>query len=183
MKKIFLFSVILLTGLFALPGIAQKPFSEPLEGQFHSYSTFSVGSCRTSEMTVKYRLSTIVGQPTVFLNLKWKAYSVSNDDCLNEEPFEMFIEVLVNGGYVYIPASGALGATPKGDNTWGNNPLAGSPDWDELFLQTIGGIKAGKNDKRSYVDADIAKSYWKSGYMKVTSVVMIDKNGDKHSIR
>ncbi len=181
-KVLLNLSLVLLSALVTTFCFGQKPYKEPLEGQLHRYSSFTIGTCEVSDVTAKYRLSTTVGEPTVFLNFKWKATSSAKLDCLDSESFEAFIEVYIGYTKYYIPAAGALGTIPKGDNTWGNDPLSGSPSWSELFLPSLNGITPGNSRNRNYVSEDIAKGYWQSGAFRVTGVVFLDKDGNKNSI-
>ncbi|POY36596.1 hypothetical protein C3K47_09480 [Solitalea longa] len=157
--------------------------SFPLEGEFHNYATFSVGSCSVSNMTVKYKLNTVANEPSVLLNFKWEAYETADDNCLSREQFEMFIEVGIDGKSVYIPATGILGTTPRGNNDWGYNPFVVPPDWDKLFLISLRGVKVGNSAGRVYVSNDMARTYWSSGNMKVNSVILLDKLGNKKAIQ
>ncbi|MCO4294672.1 hypothetical protein NF867_17555 [Solitalea sp. MAHUQ-68] len=182
-SKHFAKLLFIASNLFSLFSYGQWSVSGTLEGQFDDYNRFSIGSCLVSDMTVKYKLNTMASEPSVLLNFKWQAYDPDNDNCLSKEAFEMFIEVQVDGKYVYIPTIGVLGATPKGNNTWGYNPFASSPTWDKLFLLSVNGIKAGSTEGRVYVERDIAKNYWSSGIMEVTSILIIDRSGKKKSIQ
>ena len=70
------------------------------------------------------------------------------------------------------------GTIPKGNGSYGYNPFAGSPDWDELLIPfDYGGVKAFQRD-RKYVSAEQAKKIWKSGF-RVLGVVFIDKDGNE----
>lgn len=175
-------SLALLSTLATVFCFGQKPYKEPLEGELHRYSSFIVGTCEVSDITAKYRLSTTIGEPTVFLNFKWKATSSGQLDCLSDESFEVFIEVYIGYNKYYISAAGALGTIPKGDNTWGNDPLSGSPSWSELFLPSLNGITPGSSRNRNYVSEAIAKGYWQSGNFRVGGVVFLDAKGNQNRI-
>ncbi len=71
------------------------------------------------------------------------------------------------------PARGSFGLVPKGDNTWAQNPLAGSPNWDELFLKS----EPSKNSSENFIDPNEAKGIW-----RVLGILIIDKNGGKITI-
>ena len=163
--------------------IAQKPFSEPIEGQVASIFGGTIGDCKASSITCKYRLSTLVGEPTIFTNMKWENAYGTAVDCISEGDFEIFIYVTVFGQYTdyWIPAQGSFGLVPKGTNTWGENPLSGSPNWDELFLKSAP-TKAFQNSGREFITSDLAKSIWKSGYLRVKGILLVDKNGNKTNV-
>ena len=88
-QLLFLLGILLTSHLFA-----QQPFSEPIEGEGKSLG-ITIGDCKMSSMAIKYRLSTLSGEPVVYTNVKWeKSYSGSND-CLSDESFEVLIWVTV----------------------------------------------------------------------------------------
>ncbi|PZR24749.1 MAG: hypothetical protein DI535_20970 [Citrobacter freundii] len=154
---------------------AQKPSSSPLTGQV-SAGSISIGKCKISSITVKYTLSTFMGEPTVGSNIKWtKGYS-TEEDCLAGEYVEMFLKC--RAGYYsgeFLIEAGE-GTTPKGDGSYGYNPLSGSPDWDELMIPyDYNSVKAFQSG-RKYLGADQAKKIWKAGFT-ITGVVFIDRNG------
>lgn len=169
--SMFLFSL-----LFTCISFGQKPFSEPIEGQVEESFGGKIGNCKLSSLTIKYRLSTVTGEPAIYTNLKWKNDYGTAIDCLSDGDFEIFIHVVVQYTDYWIPAQGSFGIMPKGDNKWGMNPLSGSPDWGELFLKG----EPSRNSERNFLSADYAKAAWKSGYLRVKGILLIDKNGSKH---
>ncbi len=171
-------SFVLLSLLFTCVSFGQRPFSEPLEGQCKSIFGGTIGKCKASSITFKYRLSTLSGEPTIYTNMKWENTYGTSTDCLSDGEFQTFIKVQVIYTSYWIPAQGSFGLVPKGDNTWGKNPLAGSPNWDELFLKS----EPSKNSSENFIDADEAKGIWKSGSLRVLGILIIDKNGDKTMI-
>jgi hypothetical protein len=153
---------------------SQAPYTSALEKEYQG--SFTIGKCDVSSITSKVRLSTLVGEPTVFVNIKWRNGSGSSSDCLGNEKFNVFVKVYSNysSSYFYIPADGAMGLIPDGDNTWGQNPLAGSPSWHELLAKDP--VYRTQNGSYNFVSADYAKSVWKYGlYLK--AVVLMDKSG------
>lgn len=174
--KFLLFIIIIFTCSISS---SQKPLLEPLEGQFTKSFGLTIGKCKISSMSVKYSLSTIVGEPTIYTNLKWVSTNSNYINCLADEKFEIFIQVYVSDGTYYIPAQGSFGLVPKGDASWGNNPLSGSPDWDELFLTDLSSVRAFDEKNRNYLSAENAKYYWKSGKFRVAGIVLLEENGDK----
>lgn len=167
----------LLIFCFFLPILitAQGYFGNPLEGE--TSGTFTHSSCKVSEFTLKYKLGVLVGEPTVYLNIKWKAGNGSPIDCLSNERFEIFLKIQPHntGIHYYLPIKGGIGLIPKGDNTWGYNPIAGSPDWDELILSS-----RPSNKDVSYLKKDYAKSIWKNG-LTVTNVIFLFSDGSDYT--
>ena len=169
---VFFFSLFISFSIFG-----QKPYSEPLEGEYDA-SPYSIGDCKISSMKFKYYLSTLSGEPVIYINLKWQNGYSTDIDCLSDVSFELFIEVYIADRYLtlYIPAQGSFGLIPKGDNTWGANPLAGSPDWDRLFLKYEPRNAFANYDDSDYIEADYAKAIWKSGSIMFRSIIIVDKN-------
>ena len=156
----------------------QRPFSEPIEGQSKSIFGGTIGKCKASSITFKYRLSTLAGEPTIYTNMKWENAYGTSIDCLSDDEFQIFIKVQVIYTWYWIPAQGSFGLVPKGDNTWGKNPLSGSPNWDNLFLKS----EPSKNSSESFIGSDEAKGIWKSGSLRVLGILIIDKDGNKITI-
>lgn len=174
-SKLFLKpSLLLLTIVSSVMLYGQAPYTSALEKEYQGSFTF--GKCDVSSIISKVRLSTLVGEPTVYVNIKWRNGSGSSSDCLGNEKFNLFVKVYSNysSSYFYIPADGAIGLIPDGDNTWGQNPLAGSPSWDELLAKDP--IYRTQNGSYNFVSADYAKSVWKYG-LYLSAVVLMDKSG------
>lgn len=176
LKTPLLLLTILTSGLL----YGQAPYTSALEKQFEG--SFTIGNCNVSSITSKVRLSTLVGEPTVYVNIKWRNGSGSSSDCLDNEKFNLFVKIYSNysGSYFYIPADGAIGLIPDGDNTWGQNPLAGSPSWDELLAKDP--LYKTQNGGYNFVSADYAKSVWKYGFA-LSAVVLMDKSGRLYYIK
>lgn len=166
-------SISLLTVLIPVCLIAQNKVTGAV-----TRSGFSIGKCNISSMTVKYELSTYMGEPTVGSNLKWtKGYS-TGEDCLAGEYFEMFIKVSVGWYTGNLLIAAGEGTIPKGNDSYGYNPFSGSPDWDRLLIPfDYGGVKAFQSS-RKYLPAEQAKKIWKSGF-RVLGVVFIDREGNE----
>lgn len=169
--RTFLVLVIVLSSMYMY---GQAPYTSALEKQFQGY--FTIGNCNVSSITAKVRLSTLVGEPTVYVNIKWRNGSGSSSDCLANEKFNVLVKIYSNysSSYLYIPADGAIGLIPDGDNIWGSNPLPGSPDWDELFAKDPPYITT--SGSFNFVSADYAKSVWRYGFA-LSAVVLRDKSG------
>ncbi|MFT3948565.1 MAG: hypothetical protein QM763_16500 [Agriterribacter sp.] len=175
--------LLLASIITACSSFGQKPYKEPLEGEVRRGSSFTIGNCNLSTLTAKYRLSTYMGEPTVYLNFKWSAANSNDNDCLSGEIFEAFIEIYVSySDKYYIPAAGAMGTIPKGNNTWGNDPLPGSPNWNELFLPSLNGITPGNSRNRNFISGDRAKNYWQSNTLRVGGIVLVDAQGSQYRI-
>lgn len=177
MKSLF---CILLVVFVQTKGLAQQPGVARVTGEV-SRTGFSIGKCNINSMTVKYELSTYMGEPTVGSNLKWTTGYSTDKSCLQGESFEIFIKASV-GNYTgaFLIRAGE-GTIPKGDGSYGYNPLSGSPDWDELLIPyDYGGVKAFQTD-RKFMAADKAKKIWKEGF-KILGVVFIDKSGGETAL-
>lgn len=155
--------------------IAQIGNQERISGAV-SRSGFSIGECHISSMTVKYALSTYMGEPIVGSNLKWTKGYPTDENCLSGESFEIFIKASVGyytGNFLIEAGEGTI---PKGDGQYGYNPLSGSPDWDELFIPFDYGSVRAFQSNRKYLSGEQVKKIWKSGF-RVLGVVFIDREG------
>jgi len=166
--------LLFVTVLSCIYVYGQAPYTSALEGQFKGY--FTIGKCDVSSITAKVRLSTLAGEPTVYVNIRWRNGSGSSSDCLGNEKFNLFVKIYSNysSSYFYIPADGAIGLIPEGDNTWGQNPLAGSPNWDELLAKDP--LYRTRDGSYDFVSADDAKSVWRYGFA-LSAVVLMDESG------
>jgi hypothetical protein len=170
--------VILLELLFsaATSVIAQRPYTEPIEGQTTTSYNTRIGDCKIASITFKYFLSTVTGEPAIYANLKWENAYGSDPDCLGNESFDIYIHVVALYNDYWIPAQGAMGLIPAGNNRWGMNPLPGSPNWDELLMKS----KPSRNIEPDFLSADYAKTAWKSGYFRVSGILLLDKDGNEY---
>lgn len=168
--KVTVASLFIICNIFCF---AQKPSKEPLTGEI-SKAGMSIGKCNIANMTVKFMLYTTMGEPALKTNLKWtKGYS-TDLTCLQGESFEIFIKVSYGGSDYLIEAE--AGTIPKGNGEWGINTLAGSPDWDELFvLYDYQTVKAFQSN-RKYLSAEQAKKIWKAGF-SIRGIAFIDTDG------
>jgi hypothetical protein len=169
--------------LIIITSYAQAPYKSALEGEVTNSSGFSLGNCGVSKISAKYSISTLVGEPTVFVNLKWKNASNSSTDCLGNESFNVLVKIYSNysSSYYYILADGAIGLIPNGDYTWGENPLAGSPNWDKLLIKDPIFRNPNRNYEFTFVAADYAKSIWQYGFS--VSAVVLYKSGREYYIK
>ena len=165
MKTNFRTSICTLALFLTIQVYSQRPTAE---GEVQK-GWFTLGQCSVASLTAKYRLSALVGEPTVFVNIKWQPSSGSTDDCLGNENFHTFLKIYANiySSYYYILADGALGVIPKGNNTYGYNPIPGSPDWDQLFMRNPS--KNRNTNDWDYISADQAKYIWRNG-LQVTGI-------------
>ncbi len=170
MKYTAITSALLLISCIAF---AQKPSKDPLTGEI-TKAGLSIGKCNIASMTVKFMLYTTMGEPAVTSNLKWTKGYATDLACLQGESFETFIHVRY-GGSDYLIEAGE-GTIPKGNGEWGINTIAGSPDWDELFvLYDYQTVKAHQSN-RKYLSAEQAKKVWNAGF-SVRGIVFIDAKG------
>lgn len=159
--------------LFGCMSFAQKPSKEPLTGEI-TKAGMSIGKCNIASMTVKFMLYTTMGEPALKTNLKWTKGHSTDLTYLQGESFEIFIKLSYGGSDYLIEAE--AGSIPKGNGEWGINTLAGSPDWDELFvLYDYQTVKAYQSD-RKYLSAEQAKKVWKAGF-SIRGIAFIDTKG------
>jgi len=140
-------------------GFAQKPYKDKLEGLLTQNDVY-IDDCHLESVTLGYRVGTTLGEPYVYLNLKWKGLSVS-DDCLTDKKFVVFLNIGGGGYSFWLRAGGSADmVVGPGDNKWGTNPLAGSPNWNEVITKNV------DYNRKSleYVSAEDAKALWKRGF-------------------
>lgn len=159
MKNIFRTSIFAFALFQTITVYSQRPSVSEVKGEL-SNGSFTLGQCNVASLTAKYSLSTLVGEPTIFVNIKWEPSRNSADDCLGNENFHTFLKIYSyqTSSYYYILADGALGVIPKGNNTYGYNPMAGSPNWDELFMRYPS--KNPNTNDWNYISAEQAKRIW-----------------------
>ena len=144
----------------------------PVEGVIDKSSSFNFGDCAVSRMSIKYRVSTIVGEPAIYSNIKWKGLS-ENDNCLSGQKFLIFLKVGMGGYMYYLSAGGSYGMiVGRGDDKWGNNPLSGSPNWNKLFTKDI----TGNTSNLKYITDQEAKLVWKTGF-RISGAVLVTSSG------
>jgi hypothetical protein len=166
MKKVLLFPILFYLLLSTNNAVAQKPCPDNLEGQVgaHYITAFS---CYVTNIYVKYRLGCMVGEPTVYFNIKWDGKS-STDECLANENFELYLKANTSSGSFYIPTGGSNALNiGNGNGQWGSNPLAGSPNWDKTFKQSING---------NFLDAERSKKIWKYGF-SIAAAFIVTSSG------
>jgi hypothetical protein len=174
-------ALMVLSGLlFISHSYGQAPYTSALEGQYQGH--FNIGKCDVSSITAKVRMSTSVGEPTVYLNVKWHNGSGSASNCLANERFTPFIKIYSNyaSRYFYILADGAIGIIPDGNGSWGSDPLAASPGWGQLFVKDP--PYRTTSNSFDFVPADYAKTLWKSGF-SISAVVLMNGSGRLYSIQ
>jgi hypothetical protein len=109
-----------------------------------------IAGCQVSSMTVRYHLSTLVGEPVVNGSYTWTAGPGTSSGCLPSD-LEVWIRVEGSGGNGFVNLNPVVPEAGK----WGMN-VAGSPDWDKYFCAFQG------NRATQCLDAASAKRLWLS---------------------
>ncbi|TSJ36608.1 hypothetical protein FO440_22540 [Mucilaginibacter corticis] len=148
---------------------AQAPYKTMLKGT-QSVTQSNIGGCAIRTMDVGYRLSTLVGEPVVYITLKWEGVT-SNSDCLSGQSFGIFLNISAGGFSRYLDAGGSADMkVASGNNQWSENALAGSPNWDKLITE-----QPDVSGKVKYMSAENAKVIWKKGF-NVVGVKIVSYN-------
>lgn len=169
--------------LWTISACCQAPYKSALEGEMEKHGLFTHGSCKLYSLTAKYRLSTSVGQPIVYFNIKWQAGRNVAPDCMRSEFVGFWLKIYSDYGqaYFYIPVNGAMGTIPLGNDTWGNNPLAGSPNWGKLMMADPPTRNPNKNNQWNFVPEERAKTIWKWGF-RVVDAIVVDRQDQQYYI-
>ena len=165
--------IIFFSFILCFQAYSQRPYRSPLEGELQR-SNWTIGKCAIASLTVKYSLSTIAGQPTVFTNIRWKPTTSLGEDWLANENPHLLLQIYSGqtSSYYFLPADGALGLIPKGNNTYGYNPISGSPNWDQLFTRTA--TKNPNTNDWNFISADEAKRIWSHDFQVSGFILVID---------
>jgi hypothetical protein len=171
MRKFLKIILILFIAMNSYKGFAQKPYTNKLEGSLTT-NDIQATDCQVRSLTLGYRLGTIVGEPTVYLNVKWEGRS-DDSECFSDERFKVFLNIGMGGLAYYVNAGGSAEMiVGKGNNEWGNNPLAGSPNWDKVICKNIS-----QNPRElNYISAEEAKRIWKAGF-NVHGAKLVTRSG------
>ena len=117
-----------------------------------------VGGCHIEVITVKWKLDSLMGEPTVNGSFRWDG----DRDCSLPSSTKIYLKVEAdNNTYGYVEISPVI---PDSDEGFGYN-VTGSPNWDN----TICG--AGRNHRNDCWDSSDAKWLWKNG--SVTDFLII----------
>lgn len=144
MRKILIAGVVF---LMALPSATMA--AGPGSGSETKYDV-RIGNCHADSITVKWKLDSLMGEPTVLGSFKWSG----DDDC--ELPYSTKIWLKVeesSGGYGYVRLSPV---TPRANDGYGHN-TTGSPNWS----RTLCGYTGTEIDDCH--DSSEAKTIWKEG--------------------
>ncbi len=108
-----------------------------------------IGNCTADSLTVKWRLDSLMGEPTVSGSFKWDSY----DDCRLPSSTKIWLKVSSGSNfYGYVKLSPV---TPKANRGYGYN-TTGSPNWNSA-------ICGWGNQSHQCFDSSQAKSLWKQG--------------------
>ncbi|GAB3688404.1 hypothetical protein GCM10027592_03280 [Spirosoma flavus] len=161
-------SAFVISFSISLATMGQSP--NPVEGSVSSKGPVVIDGCNVSSITIKYRISQSVGEPAIYTNIKWTGTS-SNDDCLSSKSFRIFLNVGRGGFGYYLASGGSYGMiVGKGNNQYGDNPLAGSPNWDELITRSF------RSNNVQYLSEEEAKRVWKDG-IRVVGAIIVTRSG------
>jgi hypothetical protein len=125
----------------------------PGEGQITSN-----GDGKISKLEVKYNISQLMGEPTVYISYKWHGYRATKSLPPNTI---VWLKVVPNWArenngkiYAYIRHDPSV---PK-EGEWADE-VAGSPSWDHVLFTA-------RSNKHSYT-AKAAKEFWDKGFRVV----------------
>ena len=138
----------IITSIFILM-ITSNVLYAQLEGTL-TKTNVRIGNCMCNEITVKYKISTLMGEPTVNGSFKVEG------DYGCTLPYSTIIWLKIsnrNGGYGYIKLDPTL---PKINEGYGFN-VTGSPDWDRFIC--------GYNNTKAVecMSAESAKNLYRNG--------------------
>jgi len=114
---------------------------------------FSVAGCNVHSMTVKFKITHLMGEAIVKGTFKWQADVQTNNDCL---PYDLHIWLKISdnlGNYGYIELSNDI---PKAGKGFGFD-VPGSPNWNQFIFN----IK--NSNEKAYLSAEKAKELYKKG--------------------
>ncbi|MFZ4455417.1 MAG: fibrobacter succinogenes major paralogous domain-containing protein [Bacteroidales bacterium] len=176
MKSIYI-SIILV--IFTLNAYSQTTYYPLVKGAGSgetsenntTYSHHSNYTMRILNLTVKWDLSILFGEPVVNGVFKWRAASETPEDYLDSRDC-ILLECLpekTTGYYVYIKLSPTV---PKSGDGYGYN-TPGSPSWANVFC-----TRKGENMTHEIAGftASTAKAIWKNGF-RVTGLVLLREGG------
>ncbi len=107
----------------------------------------NIGRCRTGAVTVRYKLDSLMGEPTVAGSFKWSG----NGKCAVPSSTVIWLELTYgrSKGYVRLAP-----VTPKANAGYGYN-TTGSPNWNRVVCGYRG------TRRKGCMGADSAKQMWK----------------------
>ncbi len=178
--------------LFAMSSqhlLAQAPYKADLTGTITKHN-LDMDECKVSEMNIKYRLFTMLGEPEVTLNVEWQT-SGKDPECLAKKTVYYIVTCHVNNptGNAYLGElnmnAGSGGLIKNAGMGYGTD-FASSPDYKSLFILSTSITGDGKQDIAnllnngvSYLDETTARACWKSNLVVDGIYVVIDNGGLK----
>ena len=135
----------ILSGILAsTPAYATGPGS----GSDTKYN-LDIGGCSIDSITVRWKLDSLMGEPTVNGSYKWSG----DEDCSLPSNTKILLKLEhgYNSGYLAIAP-----AVPKANSGFGYN-VSGSPSWSSAVCDYINGQKS------DCLDRDDAIDVWKNG--------------------
>jgi len=144
--RIMINKLFMLVALVTLPSIclADGPGSGTL-----TKNNVQIGRCNADSITVKWDLSSLMGEPTISGSYQW----TSSSDCELPSSTTIWLQVVNGTMKGYVPLSPV---TPKANSGFGYN-TTGSPNWREALCGYRGSKAVNCYDERS------AKHLWKVG--------------------
>lgn len=109
----------------------------------------SIKNCNFSSLTVKYKVGSFFGEPTV--NGAYKL--TGSDNCKAHYNTTIWLKIQSGGSYGYIRLAPTV---PKTNEGYGYN-VTGSPDWDDFICGYSG------NKKNNCMTEEQAKNLYKNG--------------------
>jgi len=118
---------------------------------------FEVGNCAVDRMTVKYKLDSLLGEPTVAGTYRW----AGDGSCELHYSTTVWLKLEAGNSHGYVH----LAPVVPDPGEWGYN-TTGSPDWDEAVC----GYKG--TEKGRCMTPDQAKHMWKNARVTTFEVAV-----------
>ncbi len=138
--------VFMLLALISLPSIC---FADGPGAGTLTKNNMRIGRCNADSITVKWNLSSLMGEPTVSGSYQW----TSSNNCELPTSTTIWLQVVNGTMKGYVPLSPV---TPKANGGFGYN-TTGSPNWREALCGFSGSKAVNCYDELS------AKHLWKVG--------------------
>lgn len=138
--------LLILVALISLPSICLA--DGPGVGTL-TKNNVRIGRCTADSITVKWNLSSLMGEPTISGSYQW----TSSSNCELPSSTTIWLQVVNGTMKGYVPLSPV---TPKANGGFGYN-TTGSPNWREALCGFSGSKAVNCYDERS------AKHLWKVG--------------------
>lgn len=146
MKRITILASALCVMAFSSSSIAAGPGSDN-----KTKYDLRIGRCNVDSVTVKWKLESILGEPTVAGSFKW----TGDSDCTLPSSTTVWLKVKDGSSYAHVKLSPA---TPDANEGYGYN-TTGSPNWKKLLCGYRGTRKVDCFSKSE------AKDLWRNGYV------------------